>query len=874
MLDHHVPQFVLSKSPDFVQTVVLEHVDTVDLLANAHNSAADDVEEEEEEHCCYIEWLTRIHNLVVMSSNTGSLQIKADESKDLNQWRIYVLPRIPDEGCSSAQSCVQTVMSTIERWKQQLSGGAAEEDLDRDTLLDAIDSMVLEIDASWDINRAAAVLRSGAVSSRINGAANSLLQSNAEFKKAFDIIDKINERLSQRIASSIYNGRMYFLNQIDPFITPDCPMQQQQQQTFVEFYRQRYGIEIEDHEQPLMKATFLEAADGQRKKKYWRKKGVSPLLKELQWRMEQKDQDKNISLMKSDSCKNTNHAAYCEQHVHLIPELCRNIDAMNHGLGGLTDKQLNKILLHVGEALDHYRKMLNFQEKVGISISDMLLLRKAFTHPAYAQEIEYPPRSNQQLEFMGDSVVHLAATRFVYHTFTQVHRYDMDWSYIATHLVGNRFLQRVEPKVGLLEHVLYSQPRETLLLQKKLVADVWESLLGSIMTDSGFEAAALLHERICLDKPLIALSSSIKKHVKSIEEFPPDDTLPDVDDGYLNLLDSLEDKIGVSFGDNKVLLQRAMCHWSWEPSKGRIITDEELNRLRRMNFFDYDRYEDEKEETNLTGSYYCFNNESLKFLGLALLKPIINEHLFFTFAGATEEQLTLCSHAIFDKNDVCMIHAFEELELERYVFPRTLLEGKIATHQHRILSEALFALVGAIFIQSGHILHKFDKTQPKLDSPAAAPKNGEEGEDWFFAQQNGIYHDIAGSFVHRFILSKFDQTPALHPHNIEKPRKSRVVHTAQRLWGSSPKFEFEKLTTSDGGDGPGSVVYRVTIRVSQVRQGHPEQFAQMSTAEAPTHRSAEKAAIDIALAQYEDQLEIPPLAGTPPAVVQTSHLKG
>src|SRR3954471_24528096 len=60
----------------------------------------------------------------------------------------------------------------------------------------------------------------------------------------------------------------------------------------------------------------------------------------------------------------------------------------------------------------------SFEEHIGIKFTDQLLLRQAFTHRSYLNEHRGEVAGhNERLEFLGDAVLELIATHFLYEKF-------------------------------------------------------------------------------------------------------------------------------------------------------------------------------------------------------------------------------------------------------------------------------------------------------------------------------------------------------------------------------------------------------------------------------------------------------------------------
>ena len=60
------------------------------------------------------------------------------------------------------------------------------------------------------------------------------------------------------------------------------------------------------------------------------------------------------------------------------------------------------------------RELFSFQSKVGLSYNDISLLNNAFIHSSYANEVRNGASDNERLEFLGDSVLSVVVSEWLY----------------------------------------------------------------------------------------------------------------------------------------------------------------------------------------------------------------------------------------------------------------------------------------------------------------------------------------------------------------------------------------------------------------------------------------------------------------------------
>lgn len=130
------------------------------------------------------------------------------------------------------------------------------------------------------------------------------------------------------------------------------------------------------------------------------------------------------------------------------------------------------------------------QERLGLSFSDIALLRQAFTHRSYLNEHRGEhTEHNERLEFLGDAVLELAVTKFLYSEFPDKTEGDLT-AYRAA-LVNTNTLAAVSAKLGMNDYLYLSkgEAKDTGRARQYILANTFESLVGAIYLDRGYEAA-------------------------------------------------------------------------------------------------------------------------------------------------------------------------------------------------------------------------------------------------------------------------------------------------------------------------------------------------------------------------------------------------
>lgn len=131
----------------------------------------------------------------------------------------------------------------------------------------------------------------------------------------------------------------------------------------------------------------------------------------------------------------------------------------------------------------------DLQEKIGIQFEDAQHLKQAFVHRSHLNESKNFSYSNERLEFLGDSVLSLLTSQYLYETYPDFPEGIL--TNIRSSLVKTKSLSDIARSLGLGELIFVSHGEEESGGRENtsLLADTFEALLGAIYLDRGFETA-------------------------------------------------------------------------------------------------------------------------------------------------------------------------------------------------------------------------------------------------------------------------------------------------------------------------------------------------------------------------------------------------
>jgi ribonuclease-3 len=121
-------------------------------------------------------------------------------------------------------------------------------------------------------------------------------------------------------------------------------------------------------------------------------------------------------------------------------------------------------------------------------------LAAALVHRSYAAE-QPSVESNERMEFLGDAVLQMVTTEYIYQQFPLLPEGQM--AKVRAACVNRGELAEVAAEVGLGNHLMLGKSENTVAgrLKESILADAMEAVLAAVYLDGGWEAASrvILH---------------------------------------------------------------------------------------------------------------------------------------------------------------------------------------------------------------------------------------------------------------------------------------------------------------------------------------------------------------------------------------------
>ena len=132
-----------------------------------------------------------------------------------------------------------------------------------------------------------------------------------------------------------------------------------------------------------------------------------------------------------------------------------------------------------------------FARKIGVEFNDISILKTACTHRSYLNENKaLKLEHNERLEFLGDAVLELVVTYFLYKKYPQKNEGDLT-SYRSA-LVNTVSLSKVADRLGINDYLLLSrgEAKDMGRARSIILADSVEAIIGAVYVDQGYSIAA------------------------------------------------------------------------------------------------------------------------------------------------------------------------------------------------------------------------------------------------------------------------------------------------------------------------------------------------------------------------------------------------
>ena len=133
--------------------------------------------------------------------------------------------------------------------------------------------------------------------------------------------------------------------------------------------------------------------------------------------------------------------------------------------------------------------MRELERKIGHRYKNIRYLENALTHSSYANEVRHGVKSNERLEFLGDAVLSIVVSDYIYRNCPDLPEGEL--SKLRASLVCEKSLCRFSKSLGVGEYLKLSRGERNLggAERPSILADAFEAIIASIYLDGGMEEA-------------------------------------------------------------------------------------------------------------------------------------------------------------------------------------------------------------------------------------------------------------------------------------------------------------------------------------------------------------------------------------------------
>lgn len=140
--------------------------------------------------------------------------------------------------------------------------------------------------------------------------------------------------------------------------------------------------------------------------------------------------------------------------------------------------------------MDEGRKLQELQDKIGYIFNDENLIKKALIHRSFGNENwEFKNINNEKLELLGDAVLDLIVTEYLYKNFEIATEGEL--AKLKSMIVSEPVLASISSEIQLGNYLMLSKGEELTggRERESILGDVFEAVLGAIYLDSDITTA-------------------------------------------------------------------------------------------------------------------------------------------------------------------------------------------------------------------------------------------------------------------------------------------------------------------------------------------------------------------------------------------------
>ena len=169
-------------------------------------------------------------------------------------------------------------------------------------------------------------------------------------------------------------------------------------------------------------------------------------------------------------------------------------------------------------SLDREKLLNEFENKLGTSFLNKALLNQSLTHSSYGHENKIP--DNERLEFLGDAILKLVISEYLYHKFPE--KAEGDLTKIRAAVISDETLANVGRALYLGNYILLSanEKRTGGMRRKSNLANAYEAVIGAVFLDAGIgKSREMLLNFLSKEIDKVSRAGYIRDYKSALQEY-------------------------------------------------------------------------------------------------------------------------------------------------------------------------------------------------------------------------------------------------------------------------------------------------------------------------------------------------------------------
>lgn len=165
----------------------------------------------------------------------------------------------------------------------------------------------------------------------------------------------------------------------------------------------------------------------------------------------------------------------------------------------------------------HVAELEKLENILGFEFKNKELLKEALTHRSYVNEHpRWPVPNNERLEYLGDAVLELVVTEYLYAKYPDFQEGKM--TSLRAALVNHIILSKIAKDISLQKFIMLSrgEAKDTGRARDVILANAIEAVLGAVYLDRGYEISKKLINDIVLTKLPEVMEKGLERDSKSV----------------------------------------------------------------------------------------------------------------------------------------------------------------------------------------------------------------------------------------------------------------------------------------------------------------------------------------------------------------------